>query len=256
MPRGYQPGAPGHVLITGASSGLGAALARLYAAPGVRLSLTARHAGRLSAVAADCRAAGAEVATGAGLDVTAREALADWIAAADDARPVDLAIANAGVSGAGAGTGGAETILATNVFGVVNTIEPLVPRMVARRSGQVALIASLAGFFGTAQAPAYGASKAAVRVWGEALRARLAPKGVVVSTVCPGFVATPLTATNRFPMPLLMSPERAALAVVRGLASGRARVAFPLPLYLAVRVAAALPADLMARLLRKQASKE
>jgi short-subunit dehydrogenase len=128
--------------------------------------------------------------------------------------------------------------------------------MVARGRGQVALVASLAGFFGTAQAPAYGASKAAVRVWGEALRARLAPKGVVVSTVCPGFVATPLTATNRFPMPLLMSPERAALAVARGLASGRARVAFPLPLYLAVRVAAALPADLMARLLRKQASKE
>jgi NAD(P)-dependent dehydrogenase (short-subunit alcohol dehydrogenase family) len=87
MPRGYQPGTPGHVLLTGASSGLGAALARHYAAPGVRLSLTARDAGRLAAVAAACRAAGAEVEAAAGLDVTAREPLAAWIEAADDALP-------------------------------------------------------------------------------------------------------------------------------------------------------------------------
>lgn len=258
MPRGYQPGTPGHVLVTGASSGLGAALARLYAGPGVRLSLTARDAARLAAVADECRAAGAEVVATAGLDVTDREPLTAWVDAADEAVPVDLAIANAGVSGGGAGTatGSAVPILTTNVFGVVNTVEPLVPRMVARGRGQIALMASLAGFSGTAQAPAYGASKAAVRVWGEGLRARLAQAGVVVSTVCPGFVATPLTAANPFPMPLLMPADRAARIVARGLASGRARVAFPLPLYLAARLVAALPPDIAAGLLRRYASKE
>ncbi|HEX8373917.1 MAG TPA: SDR family NAD(P)-dependent oxidoreductase, partial [Geminicoccaceae bacterium] len=227
MPRPYQPGSPGHVLLTGASSGIGAALARLYAAPGVRLSLLGRDSARLAVVAEMCSTAGAEVAT-ASIDVTAAEPLAAWLGRTDEARPVDLAIANAGISGASTGTATATQIIATNVFGVVNTVEPLIPRMVARGRGQLALMSSLAGFLGTAQAPAYCASKAAVRVWGEALGARLSPASVTVSVVCPGFVATPLTARNPFPMPLLMLPERAARIIARRLARGRARVAFPL----------------------------
>ena len=134
MASGYQPGSPGHVLITGASSGIGAALALHYAAPRIRLALQGRDAARLAAVVDACRARGAEVAT-ALLDVTDRDACAAWAEAADDAAPVDLAIANAGISG----TEDPRRAVAVNVHGVLNTVEPLLPRMTGRRHGQVAL---------------------------------------------------------------------------------------------------------------------
>ena len=92
-------------------------------------------------------------------------------------------------------------------------------------------MSSLAGFCGLPSAPAYCASKAAVRVWGEGLRGRLGRQGIAVSVICPGFVRTPMTAGNRFPMPLIMTPERAAAIIRRGLVRRRARIAFPLPLY-------------------------
>ncbi|SMF83377.1 Short-chain dehydrogenase [Tistlia consotensis] len=236
---------PRHVLITGASSGLGAALARAYAAPGLRLSLGGRDAGRLEAVAADCRAAGAE-ADAAAVDVTDREGLHAWIAEADAAQPLDLVIANAGIS-AGTGREGFESaaqtrrILATNVEGLVETVLPAIERMKARRRGQLALMASLAGYRGFPGAPAYCASKAFVKVWGEALRGHLRPEGIAVSTICPGYVATPMTEVNSFPMPFLMSPERAARIIRRGLARDRARIAFPWPTAFGAWLAGALP---------------
>ncbi len=252
MPQAYQPGAPGHLLITGASSGIGAALAALYAAPGVRLSLQGRDAARLAAVAELCRARKAEVGT-ATLDVRDRPACAAWIEATDSAAPVDLVVANAGVSGAGHDP---RAVLETNITGVLNTVEPLLPRLAARGSGQVALMSSLASFRGTPQAATYCASKAAVRVWGEGLRGRLLRKGVLVSVICPGFITTPMTARNPFPMPLLMSAERAAGIIVRGLARGQARIAFPWPTYLMARLLAALPPSLSDRLLAGYRGKE
>ena len=225
----------GHVLITGASSGIGAALARHYAAPGRTLSLHGRDEVRLQAVAAAAGTAGAEVATGTG-DVRDRTALSAWIDTRDRARAVDLVIANAGVSGRPA-----DETIAVNVMGVINTIEPILPAMRERRRGTIAIISSLAAWRGLPTAPAYGASKAAVRLWGEGLRPRLRPFGVRVCVVCPGFVATPLVATNRFPMPLVMDADRAARRIARGLDRGRARIAFPLRLYLLVRLIAALP---------------
>lgn len=250
MGRAYQPGAPGHVLITGASSGIGAALARLYAAPGVRLSLQGRDADRLAAVASACRARGAEAVT-ASLDLRDGPACAAWIEAADAARPADLLIANAGISGADP-----HAVIETNISGTLNTVEPVLPRLCQRGRGQVALMSSLASFRGTPQAPAYCASKAAVRLWGEGLRGRLLRHGVLVSVICPGFVATPLTARNPFPMPLLMTAERAAALIARGLARGQARIAFPWRLYALARLYAALPQDLGDRLLAGLRSKE
>ena len=117
-------------------------------------------------------------------------------------------------------------------------------------------MSSLASFRGTAQAPAYCASKAAVRLWGEGLRGRLLRQGVVVSVICPGFIATPMTARNPFPMPLLMTAERAAAIIARGLAQGRARIAFPWRLYALARLYATLPQDLGDRLLAGYRSKE
>ncbi len=264
VPRANKPGArpggscdvkdPRHILITGASSGIGAALAALYAAPRVRLALTGRDAARLGAVAEAARARGAAVDT-ATLDVTDRDGLSAWLLARDSDAPFDLVIANAGIS-AGTGRGGesdaqARHIFAVNLDGVLNTVQPLIPRMVARRRGQVALMSSLAGFRGFPGAPAYCASKAAVRVLGEALRAELAPHGVSVAVICPGFVRSPMTAVNRFPMPFLMDADRAARIIRRGLARDSGRVAFPWPMYWGARLAAALPGWIMDPLLAK-----
>jgi short-subunit dehydrogenase len=245
---------PRSILITGASSGIGEALARAYAAPGVALALTGRDQARLAAVAAACRVLGAVVRAEA-LDVCARERLAVWIAEVDAAAPLDLVIANAGVS---AGTGaGVETaaqarrLLDTNVGGVVDTVLPAVELMRPRGHGQIAIMASLAAFRGFPGAPAYCAGKAAVKVWGEALRGELHEAGIGVSVVCPGYVKSRMTAGNSFHMPLLMEADRAARIIRRGLARNKARIAFPWRLYAAVWLISVLPQSLTDPLLRR-----
>jgi short-subunit dehydrogenase len=250
---------PKSILITGASSGLGAALALAYAAPGVHLALTGRDAVRLGAVAQACIAHGAEVYSET-IDVLERDRLAAWIGARDTAAPLDLIIANAGIS---AGTGGAgeddvqtRRILATNIDGVINTVMAILPSMRARRRGQIALMSSFAAFRGFPGAPAYCASKAAVRVWGEALRGQLAGDGIGVTVICPGYVKTPMTAVNNFPMPLLMDTDKAVRIIQRGLAREKARIAFPWRMYALVRLIAALPPGLIDPLLRKLPAKD
>lgn len=254
-----RPRVPSSILITGGSGGIGAAIARVYAAPGVTLALGGRDAARLERVAEACRAAGAAVGV-ASADVRDAERLAAWIAEADTRAPLDLVIANAGVS---AGTGGsgetedqARRIFDTNVAGVINTVIPAVDRMRPRRRGQIAIMASLAAFRGFPGAPAYCASKAAVRVWGEALRGHLHGSGIAVSVICPGYVRSPMTAVNEFPMPLLMDAERAARIIRRGLERDRARIAFPWRLYAAVRLLSALPPGLTDPLLRRLPEKD
>ena len=252
---------PRAILITGASSGIGEALALVYAAPGVFLALLGRDETRLSAVAAACRARGADVSICAG-DVTHGAGLGAFIETIDQQHPLDLVIANAGVS---AGTeGGSESaaqtrrVLSVNVDGVLNTVLPVLPRMAARRRGQIALMSSLAGFRGFPGSPTYCASKAMVRIWGEGLRPELAASGVEVSVICPGFVTTRMTAVNQFRMPFLMSADRAARIIKHGLARNRARIAFPWRLYMIVRLLAALPPGvldpILARLPRKRAA--
>jgi short-subunit dehydrogenase len=226
---------PVSIVITGASSGLGAALAEHYAAPGVILHLQGRNLDRLQQVAARCRQKSAQVYFRA-LDVTDREAMQAWLIAADAIAPVDLIIANAGIS-AGTGGGGetaeqVQRIFATNIDGVVSTVQPLLPTMTARKRGQIAIMSSLAGIRALPGCPAYSASKACVRYYGEALRGQLAASNVHVSVVCPGYINTPMTKVNDFPMPFLMSPEKAAAIIARGLAKNKGRIAFPLPLYL------------------------
>lgn len=245
---------PRVIFITGASSGIGEALALSYAAKGIRLLLTGRDAGRLAQVAVRCRDQGADVVTTI-IDVTDRAALADWISARDGEVPVDLVIANAGIS---AGTGGgveteaqARAIFATNLDGVLNSIHPLIPAMVARGRGQIALMSSLASFRGMAGAAAYCGSKAAVRVYGEALRGDLARHGVGVSVICPGFVVSRMTAVNRFPMPFLMDAERAARIIRGGLAVGKGRVAFPFPTYAVSWLLGVLPPGLVDMILAR-----
>lgn len=255
VPRGRDVSS---VVVTGASSGIGEALSRHYAAPGVSLALTGRDGERLAAVAEACRAQGAAVAT-AGIDVADRAAMAAWLAEVDAAAPVDLCIANAGIS-AGTGRGGESAdqvrrIFAVNVDGVFNTILPLLPAMLARGRGHLALMSSLASFRGFPGAPAYCASKATVRVYGEALRGEVADRGVGVSVVCPGYVVSRMTAANRFPMPFLMSADRAAAIIARGIARNRARIAFPFPTYAAAWLLGVLPPGLTDPLLRRAPKK-
>ncbi|MGH7005704.1 MAG: SDR family NAD(P)-dependent oxidoreductase, partial [Alphaproteobacteria bacterium] len=208
-------------------------------------------------VAAACRQAGADVAEHR-VDVTDRTAMAAWIEGADRQAPLDLVIANAGIAGTQLPPGPerTRTIFRVNLGGVLNTIEPAQAAMLARGRGHLALMSSLASFRGFPNAPAYCSSKAAVRFLGESLRERLGRGGIVVSVICPGFVATPMTADNRFSMPLLMSPERAAAIIERGLARGKARIAFPLGTYWGVRLLAVLPRRPVDRLAARAPAKE
>jgi short-subunit dehydrogenase len=243
---------PATILITGASSGVGAALARAYAAPGVLLHLGGRNAERLAAVARDCTDRGASVRP-ATVDVAERPACERWIRQSDAGSPLDLVVANAGVSAGTAGGAGlfeetAETVrrvFAVNVEGVLNTVLPAVDVMRGRGRGQIAIVSSLASFLGSPGAGAYCATKAAERLFGEALRRELAPQGVEVSVICPGFVRSPMTAGNPFYMPFLMEADEAARIIRKGLARNKGRIAFPWPMYLLVLVAAMLPNALM-----------
>lgn len=237
-----------NILLTGASSGLGAALALEYAAPGVCLHLQGRNAIRLDSVAGRCRAKGATVFTKA-LDVTDAPSVERWILTAETHAPLDLVIANAGISAGTAGRGcesgeQVKRIFSTNIDGVINTIHPVLAAMMARKSGHVAIVSSLAGIRALPSSPAYSASKACVRYYGESLRGSLAPHGVCVSVVCPGYITTPMTAVNQFPMPFIMRPEKAARIIVAGLARGKGRIAFPGLLYLPLWWLACLPSAL------------
>lgn len=252
---------PRNILITGASSGIGEALAYRYAAPGVTLHFSGRDMARLDAVAGACRAKGAVVHP-VRLDVTDRAAMQRWIAEADAQTTLDLIIANAGVSGGTAGRifgeplDEARHIFDVNLMGVLNTIEPILPVMMDRGRGQIAIISSLAGFRGMPGAPAYSASKGAVRFYGEALRGAVRRTGVAVNVICPGFVESRMTAANDFPMPLLMNADKAALIIHRGLARNRGRIAFPLPTHCMSWLMSILPDALMQRILAKLPSKQ
>lgn len=233
-----------HIVITGASSGLGAALAEIYAAPDVIVSLQGRNTERLNAVAERVERQGSRTTIKA-VDVTDAAGMAAWLASCEQLQPIDLLIANAGIS-AGSGSGfeteaQARAIFATNVTGVLNTLHPVIPMMRERQRGQIAIMSSLAGLVALPGAPAYCASKAAVRHYGEALRRQLRPCGIKVNVICPGFVKTPMTDVNPFPMPFLMSPDRAAAIIKRGLAADRGRLAFPWPMAFGVSLVALLP---------------
>lgn len=263
MPRidrnGHLPGAgPVSALITGASSGLGAALAEALARPGATLHLGGRDTARLDTVAATCRRLGAEVHAHA-IELIDRDATASWIT---QAGRIDLVIANAGISG-GVGRDGIEpaaqtrAIFDTNLAGALNTILPALEALRAQAPGpdglrgSIAAIASISAFLPAPVAPSYAASKAALDSWVVAQAGAWARQGVRLCSVCPGFIRSPMTARNRFPMPGLMDADRAARLVLAGLASGRRRVVFPRWLAAAGRAVDLLPPQWQERVTRK-----
>ena len=234
------------ILITGASSGIGRSLALRYAGSGRVLGLLGRSADRLGAVADACRKRGADVHTGT-LDIRRRDETIKWIENFDRNSPVDLLIANAGVvegtppGGAIEPSDAAYELMQTNVLGVLNTVQPVLPGMMARRGGHIAIISSLAGFIPVPDAPSYSASKSAVMNYGLALRALLAPHGIGVSVVCPGYVETPMMLRKSGPKPSKMTAEKAAILISRGIESNRALIVFPYFFGLLTRLHALLP---------------
>jgi NAD(P)-dependent dehydrogenase (short-subunit alcohol dehydrogenase family) len=244
------------VIITGASSGLGAALARAYAAPGITLGLLGRDQARLAATAAVCRPAGAEVVASS-IDVRDAAGIGAWLTDFDAKTPIDLVIANAGTSAGpalGATAEGLEVAtrqVQTNLLGVINLVESVVPWMCARGRGRIAIIASIAAYRGLPYSPAYCASKAGARAYGEALRALLEPAGIGITVICPGFFDSPMTERFIGPRPFLLPLARAAGRVKRGLDRGRRRISFPWPLVLGLRLADLMPPRLGDAILRR-----
>lgn len=246
-----QGGFPEHLVLTGATSGLGRALALHYAAAGRRLSLTGRDGPRLLEVADACRALGADVET-AQLDVTDAGAMADWLHSCDGVAPVDLLIANAGIGGAAAlaprgGEDGAQAraVLAVNTLGLVNTVTPLLPPMRARGKGHLVLVGSLQGLIGLPHAPIYSASKAAVRIYADGLRRLVRADGLRVTTVLPGFIDTPMSQSLGMARPFLWPADKAARRIAQDAARGARYCIFPLPLRVAVGLGRVMPAALV-----------
>jgi short-subunit dehydrogenase len=234
------------VVISGASRGLGAALALRFAAPGVRLLLVARSAGALAEVAAACAARGAAAGV-AVLDVRDAAALAAALAAFEAAGPVDLVIANAGISAGttpdGTPEDGPDAVrqVEVNLIGAMNLVAPLLPGMRARRQGAVALIASVAGFRGLPDCAGYAASKAGLVAWGEGLRAAHRGRGITVTVVCPGFFDSAMGDRFLGPKPLRLGLDDAADRVHRAITRGQGRAVFPAPLGWLLRLLALLP---------------
>lgn len=231
----------GHIVITGASSGLGAALAQLYAARNRTLTLIGRNDERLASVASVCMASGASVRTI--LSDVAEVALPNKLLRVDFEKPVDLLIANAGLGGSavlaqscGESRALATEIITTNVLGTLNTVTPLLERMCAREQGHIVLVSSIAALHGLAEAPVYAASKAAIRVYGHGLRRLLAGRGVNVTVVTPGFIDTPMSQSLKMPRPFLWDTERAARRIVTGIARNRSEIIFPWQLQLTSRL--------------------
>lgn len=222
--------AQGCAWVTGASSGIGAAVTRRLAREGWTVVATARRAERLAELAASHAVPGRIVVLPG--DVTDRAAMQAVVARIEqEIGPLALAILNAGTyvrdSAQGLDAGLVRRQFELNVMGTVHGLEAALPPMIGRRCGQIAVVASAAGYRGLPGAIAYGASKAALIAMAEALKFDLDRLGIRIQVVTPGFVKTPLTDRNDFPMPFLMPAEDAAEALVRGLRSRAFEISFP-----------------------------
>lgn len=226
---------PKTILITGATGGIGGALAKTYAVPGITMILHGRDEDRLLQVASQCQLQGARVLTRS-FDLRDRDTLMAELGAVCEAEPVDLVIANAGVNtNIGPDSRGerwetVENLLEVNVLATMATVNAVLPSLRARGRGQIALISSLAAYYGLPITPSYSASKAAIKVYAEALRGWLRSEEIWVNVVMPGYVESRMCREMPGPKPLLWSAERAADVIKKGLSANRPRITFPFPL--------------------------
>jgi short-subunit dehydrogenase len=247
---------PSTILITGATGAIGGALAEIYARPGITLILQGRNAGRLAELEGICQAKGAKVALGV-KDVRELDSYLAWLDEVCGYQAIDLLFVNAGVNmniGAnGEGESWEETreLIEVNVLAALATVNRVLPSMRARKKGQIALMSSLAAYFGLPVTPSYCASKAAIKTYGEALRGWLAPEGIGVSVVMPGYVESQMCHNMPGPKPFLWPADRAARYIKTELTTNRPRISFPFPLNLGTWLLSVLPPALSERILRQ-----
>jgi short-subunit dehydrogenase len=234
--------------ITGASSGIGRALALHYAREGASVAVSARRREELAVLAAEAP----DRIRAFPVDVTDAAAMADTVAQVERDGPIDLAILNAGTfAPLGLEQLNVEAFrrhVEINYMGAIHGIIALLPRFLARGAGHLAVVASVAGYRGLPTAAAYGPTKAALINLCESLKPDLNRRGVRISVVNPGFVRTPMTDVNAFPMPFLVEPEDAARRIARGLARGKFEVTFPRRFTFMLKLARILPYGLYFRL--------
>ena len=239
-------------VITGASSGIGAELARRLALQGTKVGLTARRVDLLEEVAADIRGKGgiAEVAEADASDRLATKLAIESLA--ERLGPIDLLIANAG-KGESWPSGEfsseiVDRVVRVNLLGPCHAIETVLPGMIARKRGRIVGVSSLAGIRGIPGSAAYSASKAGLTALLESLRIELRLTGILVSIVHPGYVHTPMTANSDHPLPLIMNVESAARIILKGIERGRPRIDFPWPMVALTNFGRLLPAAIYDRL--------
>jgi NAD(P)-dependent dehydrogenase (short-subunit alcohol dehydrogenase family) len=234
------------VFITGASSGIGAALARHYAAQGAQLGLTGRNPERLNAVVTslpcDCSTYVLDVRDAAALHQAAQDFMQKY-------GTPDIVIANAGVSSGTLTEHEADlpafrAIMDTNVLGLVHTFQPFIAALQRQGRGSLAGIASVAGLRGLPGAGAYSASKAAAIAYLESLRVELVGSGISVTTICPGYIKTPMTDVNPYTMPFLMNADIAAAKIARLIGNKRRYAILPWQMGVVGRLMKLIPAPL------------
>ena len=244
-------------IITGASSGIGAALARELSKRGWSLALLARRGDLLDELKRELRDSCSVVC-----DVTDLASVRDAVLKSEEllGGPFDLAIANAGISVPTWATKfsveDAERIMRVNVIGMFYLFDAVVPSMVERKSGRFVGIASIAGLRGLPSASVYSASKAAMQNFLEASRVELAHAGVGVTIVNPGWVDTPIIEKYKGPVPFLVSAPKAARIIADGIEAGKRTIEFPLPMSALMRMIRVMPAAIYDRVLRPYARRK
>lgn len=238
--------------VTGASSGIGRALALRLAREGWTVAASARNAEALAHLAAEMPGS----IRAFPLDVTDAEAVSATVAAIEAALgPFDLAILNAGSyardSAVGFDATAFRATIDVNLMGSVHCLAAVMPGMIARQAGHIMVVSSVAGYVGLPGAASYGASKAALINMCEALYPELEAQKVRLTVICPGFVDTELTRKNDFPMPFMISSDEAVDHILRGLRSRRFEVAFPWKMVLSMKLLRALPATLFFAVTRR-----
>jgi short-subunit dehydrogenase len=243
------------IFITGGTSGIGFALAEHYLTHGHRVIITGRTESKLIEAKQKLSQDYGDLLIAKLIDVVDKEAMKEYILETDDKYTIDMIIANAGVS---AGVSEikdfdkvARNIFDINVYGVFNTVHPILERMQARRRGHIVLICSMSAFFGLTSAVFYASSKAAIKSYGEGLRILMSDYNVDVSTVFPGFVESSITRANKFGMPFLMGAEQAAGIITGGLNKKKGYILFPLRMRLLIGFLAILPFGLREKILKK-----
>ncbi len=243
-----------NILITGASNGIGAALSKRYADSNSRLILLARNIEKLEQVANACEKKQAKTIIHS-IDITETEAVQKLVASIDAQYPIDLIICNAGVTSVLDDEGNAESwstishVIDTNLYGVLATLNPLISELKKRKKGQIAIVSSLAAYYGMPVTPIYCASKSALKGYGESLRGWLKQDGIKVNMIYPGFVKSDLSDKFTSDKPFMVSPEKAADIIYKGIKKNKASISFPFPLNFGAWILSALPSALAGRIM-------